>query len=345
MKNRFIILLILILIPVISYSEDTNKDDEVKLTPPGYKHDLQINIGYDLMREVSKGPRGPFESEKRKDQGYSLGLEYLLQPSDSKAIYGAGFDYRSKLKDNYQKLNTSIPLYLSVRYPIYHDRFYLIGKGGYNLTQDADEASTTGGHYLAAGIGKKLGYLQVEALWENMGAEYKNDLGSSGYGVQNSVGIKFGLRLGDLYYDITHPSSEKTSKPVEQKQPEVKEQKVVEVKKERVVEVRKVYVIKEPGVKYKVNRYRLTKDAKQYLARLKEQELQDGSYKRVSISGYTDKSGSEEYNQKLSEKRAKTVVDYLNLPTDRVVVKGLGETNPLGGAPEEDRRVEIEIIR
>jgi len=112
MKNRFIILLILILIPVISYSEDTNNDVGIKLAPTRYNHDLQINIGYDLMREVSKGPRGPFESEKRKDQGYSIGLEYLLQPAESKTIYGVGFDYRSKLKDNYQKLNTSIPLYL-----------------------------------------------------------------------------------------------------------------------------------------------------------------------------------------------------------------------------------------
>lgn len=70
------------------------------------------------------------------------------------------------------------------------------------------------------------------------------------------------------------------------------------------------------------------------------------------IEGHTDTIGSEEYNMVLSEKRAKSVHDWLveslGLGADRVSIRGFGETKPL--VPEGDRdaqainrRVEIAI--
>jgi len=54
---------------------------------------------------------------------------------------------------------------------------------------------------------------------------------------------------------------------------------------------------------------------------------------KIEIDGYTDDIGNEEYNLKLSLKRAQAVKDILvnkyGIEAKRVVVKGLGEKHPL----------------
>lgn len=71
----------------------------------------------------------------------------------------------------------------------------------------------------------------------------------------------------------------------------------------------------------------------------------------LDVVGHTDSVGSESYNQKLSEKRALSVADYLVsqkvLPA-RVLVDGRGEAQPIASndTPEgraKNRRVTIEI--
>lgn len=52
----------------------------------------------------------------------------------------------------------------------------------------------------------------------------------------------------------------------------------------------------------------------------------------ISIYGHTDDVGSEQYNQTLSQKRAKSVADYLiakGLSPDRLIWRGYGHSNPL----------------
>jgi outer membrane protein OmpA-like peptidoglycan-associated protein len=72
----------------------------------------------------------------------------------------------------------------------------------------------------------------------------------------------------------------------------------------------------------------------------------------VSVNGYTDDVGTEEYNQKLSERRAQAVRDYLvkaGLSPDILSVEGHGKSQPLvPGTSEEarakNRRVELGIV-
>jgi outer membrane protein OmpA-like peptidoglycan-associated protein len=62
--------------------------------------------------------------------------------------------------------------------------------------------------------------------------------------------------------------------------------------------------------------------------------------------------GTEEYNQKLSEARAKSVVDYLiehGINKDNLSFKGYGETDPVAENNSEqgraqNRRTEIKIL-
>ena len=53
----------------------------------------------------------------------------------------------------------------------------------------------------------------------------------------------------------------------------------------------------------------------------------------VEIGGYTDSTGTDEYNLALSEKRALSVVNYLikkGISAERLKYKGYGNTSPIG---------------
>ena len=80
----------------------------------------------------------------------------------------------------------------------------------------------------------------------------------------------------------------------------------------------------------------------------------------VAVSGYTDRIGSDAYNQKLSQKRAETVANYLvskGVAQDTISATGYGKANPVTGNQcdavkgrkaliaclADDRRVEIAV--
>ncbi len=74
----------------------------------------------------------------------------------------------------------------------------------------------------------------------------------------------------------------------------------------------------------------------------------------VEVAGHTDSVGSDAYNQKLSERRAQSVADYLVAegvsPNNVVDVVGAGESQPIADNKSADgralnRRVEIKIHR
>jgi outer membrane protein OmpA-like peptidoglycan-associated protein len=80
--------------------------------------------------------------------------------------------------------------------------------------------------------------------------------------------------------------------------------------------------------------------------------MTDFPYLRVEIEGHTDDQGSDEYNLRLSDARAKAVVDYLlkkKVEKERLTWKGYGEGKPLVKNDSEtnraiNRRVEFRVI-
>jgi OOP family OmpA-OmpF porin len=73
-------------------------------------------------------------------------------------------------------------------------------------------------------------------------------------------------------------------------------------------------------------------------ARLTELEFVGGT-----ATGHTDNVGDEAYNQKLSERRAQAVVDYLaakGVASGRVTAIGMGETKPRADNATEEGRAE-----
>jgi len=89
-------------------------------------------------------------------------------------------------------------------------------------------------------------------------------------------------------------------------------------------------------------------------------QLDGAQYDVVSVVGHTDRFGSNDYNQRLSERRAHTVKEYLtsrNIVANRITAEGKGETQPvtqpgdcLGSKTakviaclQPDRRVHVEV--
>jgi outer membrane protein OmpA-like peptidoglycan-associated protein len=67
----------------------------------------------------------------------------------------------------------------------------------------------------------------------------------------------------------------------------------------------------------------------------------------VEISGFASAEGTEEANRELSNKRAITVLDYLNhkgIVRRRIVAKGYGATKDQKATKEEGRRVEVRVV-
>jgi outer membrane protein OmpA-like peptidoglycan-associated protein len=73
---------------------------------------------------------------------------------------------------------------------------------------------------------------------------------------------------------------------------------------------------------------------------------------KIEIGGHTDDQGSDEYNDRLSQNRAKAVYDYLvgkGIASDRLEYRGYGKRKPIAdNATEEgraaNRRTEFRII-
>lgn len=94
----------------------------------------------------------------------------------------------------------------------------------------------------------------------------------------------------------------------------------------------------------------LTAEARRIIASAAE-EFKASGQARIVATGYTDTSGSEAYNQILSERRADAVkaeLVRLGVPGDQIVTIGKGESNPLvptgpNVREPQNRRVEIEF--
>lgn len=73
----------------------------------------------------------------------------------------------------------------------------------------------------------------------------------------------------------------------------------------------------------------------------------------VELQGYTDSTGSEQYNVNLSQRRAEAVTRYLvtkNVPLFRISIVGLGEERPVAdnstsAGRNQNRRVEVRVLK
>lgn len=116
-------------------------------------------------------------------------------------------------------------------------------------------------------------------------------------------------------------------------------------------------VIRLRGVNFDYNKSNIKSE---FVPVLEEaaQTLKDNPDVNVKISGHTDSHGSDDYNQRLSERRAQAVKQYLvskGIASSRLSTEGRGEREPIaenmkGGRDNPEgramnRRVELAIVR
>lgn len=80
--------------------------------------------------------------------------------------------------------------------------------------------------------------------------------------------------------------------------------------------------------------------------------LKDNAGLKIELASHTDADGGLDYNQKLSDSRSGSVVDYLiskGIPAQRLVAKGYGEVKPIASndtpdGKQKNRRTEFKIL-
>jgi len=109
-------------------------------------------------------------------------------------------------------------------------------------------------------------------------------------------------------------------------------------------------VVNMADVLFETGKYNLSTDAQLKLAKLSG-IIQAHPGLNLAIEGYTDTTGSADFNMKLSQQRADTVRDFLisqGLLADTITAKGFGEANPIAdngtaAGRKQNRRVEIVV--
>lgn len=122
------------------------------------------------------------------------------------------------------------------------------------------------------------------------------------------------------------------------------------LKKVPLAVLKKDAVVQLQDITFETGKAELKPDSNEELDRLVSL-LEGNQTIKVEISAHTDDIGNDDSNLKLSEKRAKTVVDYLTgkgIKADRMTAKGYGETQPLTANDTDEnkaknRRVQFKI--
>ncbi len=135
-----------------------------------------------------------------------------------------------------------------------------------------------------------------------------------------------------------------------------KEEKLRQIASERDAREMEVTRVREDLVRVSVSseasfdfdRYALKPEFKPTLNKVADVLYQDPNL-RIRVVGHTDSKGSDEYNQRLSERRAQATADYLisqGVAASQVQVEGRGESEPRADnataeGRSQNRRVEI----
>jgi type IX secretion system PorP/SprF family membrane protein len=131
--------------------------------------------------------------------------------------------------------------------------------------------------------------------------------------------------------------------------------KLLDTVKLEALEVNKNYALN--NIYYAYDKTELTEESKRELDKLLE-ILSNNPSIVIELSSHTDNKGTEQYNQELSENRAKSCVNYLiekGINATRLIPKGYGETMPIAPNENEDgsdneagraknRRTEFRVI-
>ncbi|MDW8355574.1 MAG: OmpA family protein [Bryobacterales bacterium] len=120
----------------------------------------------------------------------------------------------------------------------------------------------------------------------------------------------------------------------------------------RIENIDRYRPVSTENILFGFNRSDLSEGAKAQLDAL-ARTIAEGRHYLIEVHGFTDQSGSRDYNLELSRKRAAAVVRYLTLqhkvPLHRIHVMGYGSEAPVADnrtreGRKQNRRVEVKLF-
>ncbi len=119
------------------------------------------------------------------------------------------------------------------------------------------------------------------------------------------------------------------------------------------VELRDNKIEFKEKIQFEVNKATIKEESYSLLHDIAEVIKANPHVKKISIEGHASADGDAKYNKKLSEERAKAVMDHLikkeNVAAERLTAKGWGEEKPIADNSTEEgreanRRVEFLVV-
>ncbi len=172
-----------------------------------------------------------------------------------------------------------------------------------------------------------------------LGGVLGNNIGKGGNG---ALGAVIGGVVGGVAGGVIGNKMDKQARKISETLPGAKVERVGEGIK---------LTLGENAIRFDTNKSSLTSTAKTNLDKLVSvfNEYPDTN---IQIYGYTDSSGADDYNLKLSRERAASVRNYLTLKglaNSRFITPGFGEADPIASnetadGKSQNRRVEFAII-
>lgn len=328
------------------------------LSDGGYRFDLALKHAvYNGNIYIARELNSHFYLDLQGNAGFT---KYALTGQDkNKWMYSVGLGLQWRLGEYFK--SRYIDPYLRVGAGYMHKDFDIIYTGSEGLSPDEME-------WVMQNFDNKDGLDRKDLIPVSIGAGvnmWLNDRWGIGLqgdyvlmpykNVANSLEgtVRIMYRLGG--------KSKRAKQEISYIERPVEIEKIVEVEVEKVVEIEKI--IEVPGkirllsslfdnIHFDFDKATIKRESDEVLDEIAE-VIKDNLNKHFLITGYTDARGSQEYNQSLSERRAKAVVDALvnrGIPKEILKSRGVAWRIAVAEASESeeirrgDRKVTLEII-
>lgn len=202
---------------------------------------------------------------------------------------------------------------------------------------------------------RETGALGGAALGAGLGAIIGNQTGSTGAGIAigSAVGALSGGLIGNELDRQDAALTQNEERIAAQERQLEENRRLIQELRQRGADVystERGVVVNLPDVLFEFDSARLTGDARRVVGDISD-ALRQAPGRTVSIEGHTDSIGTLEYNQTLSEARARSVASELvvqGVARGKIATRGYGESQPIASnktdsGRQRNRRVEVII--
>ncbi|GGK20297.1 OmpA family protein [Aliivibrio fischeri] len=323
-NNTYVCGVSLLIIASMNLSAEEIKKDEIKVKNEKSPFYLSSGLGFSNYQNLcSVGTTGNCSNKSvsgRIGLGYDI-LDRMALTTDYRYL-GQGKYNDESVVTNAWTVGTQVKLPLN-------ENLKLTGSFGIGVfNQDVNSNKDS---HLSSYLGTGLSYKISNAWYMNFDYTYynRNDSNMSG-----EVTIR--PDISEFIFGFTYYFN---------KSYKIRKIETVVTKEKVITKQNHIYVVESDG-QFVTGSYKLANPSKFNFV---YDYLSKNPRSKAVISGYTDSTGSDTFNQKLSKQRAEEVASYISkrgISKDRLISKGLGESKPVASNSTKEgraknRRVEV----